>query len=173
MYCLLYIVYCLVSTVCCLLSTFCCLLSTVYSILSTVFSWIFTELSPRLIQSIGCYVQLSGFMSVPLGGTRNGMDYRLLAKERIAKIAKQGTLFFKILKTFWVLTFLGFLVLSWWTSLLCIVGELAGGGSLAVGAVDVSDMWHVTQYMWHVTYAIRRLIYFLTFFWYRYYYRNT
>ena len=32
--------------------------------------------------------------------------------------------------------------LSWRTSLLCIVGELAWGGSLAV-AVGVGDMWHL------------------------------
>ena len=57
--------------------------------------------------------------------------YRLICKTR--------KLFFKVLKKFWVLTFLGFLVLSWRTSLLCIVGELAGGGSVAVDAVDVSD----------------------------------
>ena len=33
---------------------------------------------------------------------------------------------------------------------LCIVGELAGGGSMAV-AVSASDMWHVAHDMWHVT----------------------
>ena len=36
----------------------------------------------------------------------------------------------------------GFLVLSWWTSLLCIVGELARGGSVDV-AVWVGFMFHV------------------------------
>ena len=48
------------------------------------------------------------------------MDWRLLVKERIAKIAKLGTLF-----GFWHLGF-------WQTSLLCIVGELPGGRSVAV-----------------------------------------
>ena len=52
----------------------------------------------------------------------------------------------------------------WWASLLCIVGELEGGGSLAV-AVGVGvtchvscvtwhlacAMWHVTRNIWHVT----------------------
>ena len=33
---------------------------------------------------------------------------------------------------------------------LCIVGELAGGGSVAV-AVGVSDRWQVTPNMWHLT----------------------
>ena len=63
-----------------------------------------------------------------------------------------------------------FLVLSWWTHLLCIVRELARGGCVAV-AVSVGDrgkvtcdmwqvtcdtrhvtcdMWHVTSDMWHV-----------------------
>ena len=42
-------------------------------------------------------------------------------------------------------------------SLLCIVGELASGGSVAVGVSDrwqvqaTSDTWHVTRDMWHMT----------------------
>ena len=36
-------------------------------------------------------------------------------------------------------------VLSWQTSLLCIVGELAGGGSVAV-AVGVSERWQVIHF---------------------------
>ena len=53
--------------------------------------------------------------------------------------------------------FLCFWVLSWWTSLLCIVGELSWGGSEAV-AVSIGergkmkcDMWHVICDMWYVT----------------------
>ena len=51
---------------------------------------------------------------------------------------------FKILDSF-----LGFGFLSWWTSLLCIVGELAGAWSMAV-AVGHGDMWQVTCDMWHM-----------------------
>ena len=46
---------------------------------------------------------------------------------------------FKVLTFFWDLKLsLGFWILSWKTSLLCIVGELAGGRSVAV-AVGVGD----------------------------------
>ena len=40
-------------------------------------------------------------------------------------------------------------LLSWWTSLLCIVGDLAGGGSVA-RAVGVGDRWHVAGDRWQV-----------------------
>ena len=43
-----------------------------------------------------------------------------------------------------------FWVLSWRTSLLCIVGELTGGRSLDV-AVYLGDMWHMTGDRWYVT----------------------
>ena len=42
---------------------------------------------------------------------------------------------------------------SWWSLqiiLLCMVGELAGGGTMTV-AVGVSDMWQLTRNMWHLT----------------------
>ena len=47
---------------------------------------------------------------------------------------------------------------SLWTSLLCIMGKLAGGWSVAV-AVGVSDRWHATRGTWHVhlTHDIRHV----------------
>ena len=45
-----------------------------------------------------------------------------------------------------------FVFWSVWKSLMYIMGELAGGGSVAVAvAVGVSDMWHVSSDMWHVS----------------------
>ena len=40
-----------------------------------------------------------------------------------------------------------FPVLFWWTSILCIVGELAGSVRVAVG---VGDRWQVTGYVWYI-----------------------
>ena len=63
------------------------------------------------------------------------MDGRLLVKQRIASIARlvsQEPLL-KSLDDFLGLTFLGFLCLGFWqTTLLSIVRDLAGGGSVAV-----------------------------------------
>ena len=53
--------------------------------------------------------------------------------------------------------FLRFLVLSWWISILCVVGELAREGSLAV-AVSVGDRGKVTCDMWHLAWAMGHLI---------------
>ena len=50
---------------------------------------IFTESPTRQIQSISRYVCLS----VPSAGTRNHVDWRLLVKERTAKIKKKHNLF--------------------------------------------------------------------------------
>ena len=57
----------------------------------------------------------------------------------------------------------GFCVLSWWTSLLCIVGELAARGSVAL-AVGVADRWQGTGYRWHVAYDIWHMIHGIWFF---------
>ena len=46
--------------------------------------------------------------------------------------------------------FLGFWVLSWRSSLMGIVGELAGGGSVAV-AVGPTVLALLTGYRWHMT----------------------
>ena len=59
-------------------------------------------------------VCVSVCLFVPSPGTRNRMDWRLLVKECIVKIAKKNK------------------NLSWQTSLLCILGELAGEESVAV-----------------------------------------
>ena len=61
---------------------------------------------------------------------------------------------------FWHL--LGCWVLSWWTSKLCIVGELAGGGSVAVG-VGVKchasfDTWHGTCDTWILSFDFLVLV---------------
>ena len=42
------------------------------------------------------------------------------------------------------------------TSWLCIMGELAGGGSVAV-AVGISDMWQVTCNTWHMTHDMKHM----------------
>ena len=82
----------------------------------------------------------------PEPGTRNSVDWRLMVEERIAKISM---VLLEALDSFFVLSnyFFGFWVnklvlqekkyLSWQTSLLCIVMELAEGGSLVV-AKDVA-----------------------------------
>ena len=54
--------------------------------------------------------------------------------------------------------------MSWQTSLLCIVGKLAGGGSVAV-AVAVGVGWHVTCDRWHITCDIFFFLFFLGFVW--------
>ena len=72
-------------------------------------------------------------LSVPSQKTRFPVDWRLLVEERIANIGIPldilGFCCFKDflrLEIFWVFGFLR-------TSVLCIIGELAGGGSVDVG----------------------------------------
>ena len=67
----------------------------------------------------------------PIAG-RNRERRRLLFKECIAIIIKKKK---KGLDNFLELIFLGFGVLSWSTSLFCIVGELPGAGSAAVAVL--------------------------------------
>ena len=78
------------------------------------------------------------------------VDWRLLVKESITYIGIllnvsgfcgfDDFLRFESFLVFW----------SLWTSLLCIVGDLAEGWFVAV-AVGVSDRWQVTVYRWHAT----------------------
>ena len=78
-------------------------------------------------------------LCVPLLKIRFPVDWRLLVEERIAKfgITIEVLRVFVVSMIFWVLKcFLIFGSLQ--TTLLCIMGELAGGGSVAV-AVGVSD----------------------------------
>ena len=45
-----------------------------------------------------------------------------------------------------------FFVLSWWTSVLWIVGELAGKGAVTAAVhIGVGDTWHMTCDTWHVS----------------------
>ena len=118
---------------------------------------IFTESVPRLIQSIshnvrGCVVC---HLSVPSVSYRKQMSWRLLVKEPIAKIAKLRTPpIFGRLQPFRFWIYFSFF-LSWWTRLLCIVGELAGGWSVVVGVGYrrhvTCDMWQGTGDRWQVT----------------------
>ena len=52
---------------------------------------------------------------------------------------------FFVIKFFFLLVFV-----SWWTSLLWVMRESAGGESVAV-TVGVSDRWQMTRNTWHVT----------------------
>ena len=125
---------------------------------------IFTESVPRLIQSIshnvrGCVVC---HLSVPSVSYRKQMSWRLLVKEPIAKIAKLRTPpIFGRLQPFRFWIYFSFF-LSWWTRLLCIVGELAGGWSVVVGVgyrrhvtcdrgQVTGDRWQMTWYTWQMT----------------------
>ena len=64
------------------------------------------------------------------------MDWRLLVKERIAKIAKLRTpCFFKGKKQTGI-----WREKKWETSQLCILGELAKGGSVAVAVAVAGDI---------------------------------
>ena len=85
-------------------------------------------------------------------GDRNWENWKLLIKERIAKITKLRNLFYLegFNDFFKFYNFWSFGVLSLWTSLLCIVGELAEGRSVD-GAVGVGDRGQVTCDTWHVT----------------------
>ena len=68
-----------------------------------------------------------------------------MVKECNAKIARQSKpSFWKVSTFFRVSTFFGFFVLYLQTSLLCIVGKIAGGGAMAV-AIGVGDSWQVTS----------------------------
>ena len=58
---------------------------------------------------------------------------------------------FKVLTIFFLFFTYGFCGLSWWTSLLVIMGDLAGGGTVGL-AVAVGDRWHVTCNTWHMNY---------------------
>ena len=81
-------------------------------------------------------------------------------------------LFLLLLHFFCFFKFLGFLAsLLWtsllWSSLLCIMGELARGGSVPV-AIGVSDKWQMTRNMWHMTYDILSFLAFLLFYTFMY-----
>ena len=87
----------------------------------------------------------------------NGWSLRLLVEERIANIGIPLHVLdfcsFDLVLLFEFIWVLG----SFQTSLLCLVGELAGGQSVAM-AFGISnkwqvrcDMWHVICDMWHLT----------------------
>ena len=75
----------------------------------------------------------------------NGIiDWRQMVEECIANIGIPLDFFLAVLPFQWFFAFLVFWGFgSLQTSLLCIVGDLAGGGSVAV-AVGISYTWHMT-----------------------------
>ena len=112
---------------------------------------IFTDSAPWPIQSISRNVRYNVCLPVHSWKLRFPVDWRLLVEERIAYIGilLDVLLFFGRFDNFLrsdLIRVLG----SLWTSLLCIVAELTGGGSVAV-AVGVSDRWQVTLDTWQVT----------------------
>ena len=75
---------------------------------------------------------------VPSGGDLKRVNWRLLVKERIDKVSILRTVFLKVLMivgVFNLFLFFWFGFLS--NSLLCIVGELARGGSVADAVCDM------------------------------------
>ena len=122
---------------------------------------------------------------VPLRKPCFPVDWRLLVKERICIIGislKNIWCFFLLwcFSEFWIFWVFGPLH----TSLLCLVGELAGGGAVAVAVGDTQhvtcDTLHVTNEMWYVTCDTRHIIYIFFFlsvcfwpFWYWCYYPHT
>ena len=86
-------------------------------------------------------------LSVPSWKPSLPLDLRLLVEEHISNI----TIHFQVF-AFWWFFWGGFFRFfgSLRTMLLCIVGELAGGGIITV-AVGVSDRWQVTRHTWHLT----------------------
>ena len=109
-------------------------------------------MATRLIQSKSC--NISGMWSPP-GNPTSRWTWDLWLKGVSLILATRRT-FWTFLMIFVFRFFVVFWVLSWWTSLLCIVGEFLGWGSVAVGVGDMwqvkGDMWHVTCDMWHMTY---------------------
>ena len=118
---------------------------------------IFTKSAARPIHSIHCDVLQSVCLSINVLKPCFTVDWIHLVKECIANIDIHLDIFavlpfqWFVLKKFQVLG-------SLQTCLLCIVGELAEGGSVAV-AVSVthetqnvkSYTWHVTCHTWHLT----------------------
>ena len=116
-------------------------------------SWIiFTALA--LWVGSDYYLQcMSVCLSVPLRKTHFPVDWRLLVKERIAYIGMPKhnfSFFFPHFQDVWRLELFIFIFQSLRTSLRCIMGDLAGVGSVLV-AVGISDRWHVKSDMWRVT----------------------
>ena len=76
---------------------------------------------------------------VPLGKTRVPVDWRVLVKDNFDKVFILLDVFcFCCLNDFWQFDFFLFLFFYLQPGLLCLMGELAGGGSVAV-AVSVCD----------------------------------
>ena len=70
-----------------------------------------------------------------------------MVEDHITNIEKWRNPFVKYFFLYRFVILVGFWVLSWWTSLLCIMGELAGGGSMAM-AVGVGVRWQMKRDMW-------------------------
>ena len=86
-------------------------------------------------------------VSVTIQNTHFRVSWRLLVEGYIANIGLQwhNFMFCSVLLIFWVFQLFRVLGASLlWARLLWIMGELAGGGSVAV-AVGVSERWHMTR----------------------------
>ena len=106
-------------------------------------SFFWVQFSIQFVMS-GCGV----CVFVPLRKTNIPVDWRLLVKEFIANIGLPLD-FFRLLLLWNCLNFFR-VFCSLGISLLCILRELAGGGSAAV-AFGFSDSWQVTGDEWQVT----------------------
>ena len=101
------------------------------------------------IQSTSCNVCVLCICLSPSLVTGNKRARNFRCRHIMLKL-QNSKLFLWCFLPIFVLTLWWFLVWSWWTSILCIVGDLAGRWSVAV-AVCVGDRWQVTCDRWNVT----------------------
>ena len=119
------------------------------------------SLSFVVVVVLGCPLQIP---TLPGGPDTSGQRmHRLYCLTRRRKIFGKLERFFGFWFCIW---FFGSVLMN--QSLLCIVGELAGGGSVAV-AVCVGDMWQVTCDTWYLTPDTWHKLLFLFFFYQSFY----
>ena len=104
----------------------------------------------RFSHRVAMSVCMSVCLSVTIQNAHFRMSWRLLVEGLIASIGLQWHNFLFLFLFQWFFCCVFQLVLVFWASLLWIMGELAGGGSLAV-AVGVSDSWRATCYYPHLS----------------------
>ena len=110
---------------------------------------VFTKFTSKMIQSISCNV--CGLSSPP--GNPTSQWTGDFWSNNVSLISARRWFYFQsVWMILFFIFFLCFLFLSWWSSLLCIVVELAAEGSVRV-AVGVGDRWQMTCHMtcctWH------------------------